>query len=128
MDNYKNRERSARQLRFGENLRKAISLVLQNYSFHDPIIDDSTLIITEVRVSPDLSNASVYIIIMGHSGNNQELVSTINDKFRKLVGPLTRELKLRRAPKIKFIYDDSIERQSQIDKLIEKAKNNNFSS
>ena len=65
---------------------------------------------------------------MGHSGNNQELVSTINDKFRKLVGPLTRELKLRRAPKIKFIYDDSIERQSQIDKLIEKAKNNNFSS
>ncbi len=128
MDNYKNRERSARQLRFGENLRKAISLVLQNYSFHDPIIDDSTLIITEVRVSPDLSNASVYIIIMGNSGNNQELVSTINDKFRKLVGPLTRELKLRRAPKIKFIYDDSIERQSQIDKLIEKAKNNNFSS
>ena len=128
MDNYKNRERSARQLRFGENLRKAISLVLQNYSFHDPIIDDSTLIITEVRVSPDLSNASVYIKIMGNSGNNQELVSTINDKFRKLVGPLTRELKLRRAPKIKFIYDDSIERQSQIDKLIEKAKNNNFSS
>ena len=128
MDDYKNKGRSARQLRFGENLRKAISLILQNYSFHDAVIDDATLIITEVRVSPDLSNASIYIVIMGHSGNNERLVSTINDKFRKLVGPLTRELKLRRAPKIKFIYDDSIERQSQIDKLIEKAKNNNFSS
>ena len=127
MEDYKNKGRSARQLRFGENLRKAISLVLQNYSFHDPIIDDSTIILTEVRVSPDLSNASAYIVIMGNLENNEELLNTINDKFRKLVGPLTRELKLRRAPKIKFIYDDSFERQSQIDKLIEQAKNN-FSS
>jgi len=127
MEDYKYKGRSARQLRFGENLRKAISLVLQNYSFHDPIIDDSTIILTEVRVSPDLSNASAYIVIMGNLENNEELLNTINDKFRKLVGPLTRELKLRRAPKIKFIYDDSFERQSQIDKLIEQAKNN-FSS
>ena len=52
---------SSRQLKVGENLRKAISLMIQNHSFHNPIIDRASILITEVKISPDLSNASVYI-------------------------------------------------------------------
>ena len=122
MEYNKNIGRTSRQLKFGENLRKSISLILQNHVFHDSVLDDVTIIVTEVRVSPDLSNASVYILTLGENINNSDIIDCINLRFRKLVGPLTREFKLRRAPKFKFIYDNSYERQAYIDNLINKAK------
>lgn len=122
MEYNKNIGRTSRQLKFGENLRKSISLILQNHVFHDSVLDDVTIIVTEVRVSPDLSNASVYILTLGENINNSDIIDCINLRFRKLVGPLTRELKLRRAPKFNFIYDNSYERQAYIDNLINKAK------
>ena len=115
---------TSRQLKVGENLRKAISLMIQNHSFHDPIIDRTSILITEVKVSPDLSNASVYISTLGGLHNTPELISSLNKSCKPLIGPLTRELKLRRAPRLNFILDDSFERQVYIDNLINEAKNN----
>ncbi|MDG2267717.1 MAG: 30S ribosome-binding factor RbfA [Alphaproteobacteria bacterium] len=113
---------SARQLKVGENLRKAISFMMQNHSFHNSIIDKTSILVTEVRVSPDLSNASVYISTLGGINNSAELVSALNNSCRPLIGPLTRELKLRRAPRLNFMLDDSFARQSYIDNLINSAK------
>ena len=124
MDHGKHIGRSSRQLKFGENLRKAISFVIQSHVFHEPILDEETIIVTEVRVSPDLSNASVYILALGNNQDHSKIIECINLKFRKLIGPLTRELKLRRAPKFKFIYDDTFEKQAYIDSLINNAKDN----
>lgn len=113
---------SDRQLKVGENLRKAISFMMQNHSFHNPIIDKASILITEVRISPNLSNASVYISTLGGINNSESLTSALNNAWRPLVGPLTRELKLRRAPKLNFMLDDSFERQAFIDNLINSAK------
>ena len=113
---------SSRQLKVGENLRKAISFMMLNHSFHNPIIDKISILVTEVRVSPDLSNASVYISTLGGINDSVELVSALNNSCRPLIGPLTRELKLRRAPKLNFMLDDSFERQTYIDDLINSAK------
>jgi ribosome-binding factor A len=115
---------SSRQLKVGENLRKAISYVMQNHSFHNPVIDNVSILITEVRVSPDLSNASVYVSTLGGINDSEELVKALNHSFRPLIGPLTRELKLRRAPRLNFLIDDSFERQAYIDDLINRAKKN----
>ena len=116
------KEPSSRQLKVGENLRKAISFLLQNHSFHNPIIDKASILVTEVQISPDLSNASVYISTLGGLNNSKELTNALNNSCRPLIGPLTRELKLRRAPKLIFILDDSFERQVYIDNLIQNAK------
>ena len=113
---------SDRQLKVGENLRKAISFMMQNHSFHNPIIDKASILITEVRISPNLSNASVYISTLGGINNSESLTSALNNAWRPLVGPLTRELKLRRAPRLNFMLDDSFERQTLIDNLINSAK------
>ena len=113
---------SDRQLKVGENLRKAISFMMQNHSFHNPIIDKASILITEVRISPNLSNASVYISTLGGINNSESLTSALNNAWRPLVGPLTRELKLRRAPRLNFMLDDSFERQTFIDNLINSAK------
>ena len=114
---------SSRQLKVGENLRKAIYFMLQSHSFHNPIIDRASILITEVKISPDLSNASVYISTLGGINNSPELISALNNSCKPLIGPLTRELKLRRAPKLNFMLDDSFERQVYIDNLINDAKN-----
>ena len=119
----KNMGPSGRQLKVGENLRKAISYMLQNHSFHNPIIDKVSILITEVKISPDLSNASVYISTLGGLNNSEELILALNNACRPLIGPLTRELKLRRAPRLTFKLDDSFERQVYIDNLINDAKN-----
>ena len=113
---------SDRQLKVGENLRKAISFMMQNHSFHNPIIDRASILVTEVRISPNLSNASVYISTLGNTNNSESLTSALNNAWRPLVGPLTRELKLRRAPRLNFMLDDSFERQTFIDNLINSAK------
>ena len=119
----KNMGPSGRQLKVGENLRKAISYMLQNHSFHNPIIDKVSILITEVKISPDLSNASVYISTLGGLNNSEELILALNNSCRPLIGPLTRKLKLRRAPRLTFKLDDSFERQVYIDNLINDAKN-----
>ena len=52
---------SNRLLRIGENLRKAISYKFQVYNFQEEILNNSTILVTEVRVSKDLANAKVYV-------------------------------------------------------------------
>lgn len=115
---------TSRQLKVGENLRKAISSIMQNHTFHNSLIDKASILITEVKVSPDLSNASVFISTLGGLNNSPDLITALNNSYKPLIGPLTRELKLRRAPKLNFILDDSFERQVYIDNLIKDAKNN----
>lgn len=121
----KNKSPSSRQLKVGENLRKVISHMMQNHSFHNPLIDNTSILVSEVRVSPDLSNASVYISTLGGLNNSIELVEALNHSCRPLIGPLARELKLRRVPRLNFILDDSFERQTYIDNLINRAKQDN---
>ena len=63
---YKNNStKSQRQLRVGEELRHLISNALLRESFYDQIIENNTITVTEVNVSPDLKNAKVYIMPLG---------------------------------------------------------------
>ena len=115
---------SNRLLRIGENLRKAISYKFQVYNFQEEILNNSTILVTEVRVSKDLANAKVYVTTLGGKDNSEILIEALNIEFKKLIGPLTRGMKLRKTPKLRFILDDSYERQTHIDTLIKNAKLN----
>ena len=115
---------SNRLLRIGENLRKAISYKFQVYNFQEEILNNSTILVTEVRVSKDLANAKVYVTTLGGKDNSEILIEALNIEFKKLIGPLTRGMKLRKTPKLRFILDDSYERQPHIDTLIKTAKLN----
>ena len=111
-----------RQLRISETLRKVISYKLQQYNFKEVILSNSTILVTEVRVSNDLSNARVYVTTLGGKDNSDSLIESLNNEFRKLIGPITRDMKLRKTPKLLFLLDDSYERQTYIDNLIKNAK------
>ena len=72
-----NSTKSQRQLRVGEELRHLISNALLRESFYDQVIENNTITITEVNVSPDLKNAKVYIMPLGGE-NKLEVLSLIH--------------------------------------------------
>ena len=111
-----------RQLRISETLRKVISYKLQQYNFKEVILNNCTILVTEVRVSNDLTNARVYVTTLGGQDNSESLIEALNNEFRKLIGPITRGMKLKKTPKLRFLLDDSYERQTYIDNLIKNAK------
>ena len=115
---------SNRLLRVGENLRKAISYKLQQYNFKEKILNEVSVLVTEVRVSRDLSNAKVYVTTLGGKNNSEDLIDSLNIEFKIVIGPITREMKLKKTPKLRFIIDNSYEKQIYIDNLIRKAKLN----
>ncbi|MEC7650537.1 MAG: ribosome-binding factor A, partial [Pseudomonadota bacterium] len=63
---------SQRQLRVGEMLRHALSEILRRDNFFDPDLDGVSVTISELSVSPDLSNARVYVMPLG--GENSDTV------------------------------------------------------
>ena len=73
-----NSTKSQRQLRVGEELRHLISNALLRETFYDQIIENNTITITEVNVSPDLKNAKVYIMPLGGE-NKFEVLDSLNN-------------------------------------------------
>lgn len=56
---------SKRQLRVGEEIRHALAAILTRGEFRDPDLQDVSITVTEVRVSPDLRNATAYVMPLG---------------------------------------------------------------
>ena len=104
---------SQRQLRVGEMLRHALSEILRRDNFFDPDLDGVSVTISELSVSPDLSNARVYVMPLG--GENSD---TVLPALNRLAPVLQRDVAprahLRRVPRLKFILDDSFENAARL--------------
>ena len=104
---------SQRQLRIGEMLRHALSEILSRDNFFDPDLDGVSITISEISVSPDLSNARVYTMPLG--GEHSD---TVLPALNRLAPVLQREIAgrvhLRRVPRLKFLLDDSFENAARL--------------
>lgn len=110
-----------RQLRVGEELRHALSRILVRADFRDPLLANANLTVTEVRVSPDLKNATAFVIPLGGEGL-QEIVEALNKARSFLRAQLGREVSLRFTPRITFKGDQSFDEASHIDKLLKRPR------
>ena len=113
----KNGERSQRQLRVGEEIRHLLSTILLRGSFHEPELEDVPVTISEVSVSPDFSNASVYIVPLG--GGNADVIEALGRITANLQHQLSQQLTIRRTPRLKFHIDTSFDNASRINSLID---------
>ncbi|MBA3814239.1 MAG: 30S ribosome-binding factor RbfA [Alphaproteobacteria bacterium] len=110
-----------RQLRVGEEVRHILA---QSFSFRhsgDPLLDRSTITVTQVRISPDLQNATVYIVPLGGE-HLKEILSVLKERswfFRKEVA---RQLKTRVVPRLSFQADLSFDEAQRIDLLLKSEK------
>jgi ribosome-binding factor A len=109
---------SQRQLRVGEQVRHALTEVIQRGELRDPILETVVLSVNEVRMSSDLRIATVYVTALGR--DDMELIVkalAANAKFiRGRVGPALRQMKF--MPQFRFRADTSFDNFSKIDQLL----------
>lgn len=115
-------EPSQRQLRVGEQLRHIIAETLLRGHFHDPaLLDAGKVTVTEVKVAPDLKNATVFVLSLG--GEDMEhILPALNDAANYFQGEINRKTELKFTPKLKFKIDDSFEKVQRLDSILNNLK------
>ena len=115
---------SQRQLRVGEEIRHALSQTLRRGGLRDPALYDADLTISEVRISPDLKNATAFVIPFGETAQVQtaEIVAALNRAAGFLRGEVARTVRLKYAPSIRFVADGSFEEATKIESLLARER------
>ena len=111
------KSRSQRQLRVGEVIRHVLAQTLERGEAHDPGLDGVSITVTEVRISPDLRNATAFVMPLGgaDAGPVLESLTRAAPFFRRRIAG---EVDLRRLPALSFVLDDSFDNASHIDTLL----------
>jgi ribosome-binding factor A len=108
---------SQRQLRVGETVRHAIADILAHGDVHDPELEGHIITVPEVRMSPDLKLATVYVMPLG--GRDTEVViAALNRNKKFLRGEVAHRVNLKFAPEIRFRIDDRFDEAERIEKLL----------
>ena len=108
---------SQRQLRVGELIRHELADMLSRGDIHDPVIEGHMITVPEVRVSPDLRLATIYVMPLG--GRDIEAVIEALDRNKRYVrGVIARRVNLKFAPEIRFHVDERFDEAERIEKLL----------
>jgi ribosome-binding factor A len=108
---------SQRQLRVGELIRHELADMLSRGDIHDPVIEGHLITVPEVRISPDLRLATIYVMPLG--GRDIEKVIEALDRNKRFVrGEIARRVNLKFAPEIRFRADERFDEAERIEKLL----------
>ena len=108
---------SQRQLRVGELVRHAIAEMLARGDVHDPIIEAHLITVPEVRMSPDLRLATIYVMPMGGRDAN-EVVAAFDKHKKYLRAEIAHRINLKFAPDIRFRVDERFDEAERIERLL----------
>ena len=112
---------SQRQLRVGELIRHCLAEMLARGDIHDDVLAAHVITIPEVRLSPDLKLATVYVMPLG--GEDAAPVIEALDRHRRYMrGIIASTVNLKFAPDLRFRFDDTFDEARRIDQLLDSAK------
>ena len=113
--------RSVRLLKVGEQVRHVMSELLARQVVHDEVLTARTVSVTEVRMSPDLRHATVFVKPL--LGEDEEVVlKALRTNIAFFQRELAGRLKLRYAAKLKFLGDESFDEAARIERLLRNPK------
>ena len=113
--------RSVRLLRVGESVRHALADILARGDVHDETLDKHVVSVTEVRMSPDLRHATVFVKpLLG--ANEVAVIKALRTNTAYLQSEVARRVNNKYAAKLKFLADDSFDEGSHIDALLRAPK------
>jgi ribosome-binding factor A len=115
-------EYSQRQLRVGEMVKQNLGEIFIRNEAKIPLINTKVITVTEVRMTPDLKTARVYVIPLGGVGLS-ETVSVLTEYSHLVRKALSKKLDIKFLPKLAFVEDNSFEYAEKIERLIKKNKN-----
>lgn len=113
--------RSVRVLRVGEQVRHALSDVLMRGDVHDDVLASHSVSVTEVRMSPDLRHATVFVKPLG-GADEAEVLAALKRNVRFLKGEVAHRVNTKYAADLKFLPDESFDEASHIDTLLRSPK------
>jgi len=108
---------SQRQLRVGEELRHVLSKILREGECRDPALVNTSIIVTQVRMSPDLRNATAFVMPLA-GANAVEIMAGLKRSAAFLKGLVAREVPLRNTPNVAFALDESFDQADRISELL----------
>ncbi|MCK1388548.1 30S ribosome-binding factor RbfA [Bradyrhizobium sp. 21] len=108
---------SQRQLRVGEQVRHAMAEILAQGHVHDDDLEGHIITVPEVRMSPDLKLATVYVMPLG--GRDTGIVIAALERNKKFLrGEVARRVNLKFAPDLRFRVDERFDEAERIEKLL----------
>ena len=108
---------SQRALRVGELIRHALSDMLIRGDVHDPVLEGHLITVPEVRMSPDLRLATIYVMPLG-GRDIEEVLAALERNKRFLRGEIAHHVNLKFAPEIRFRVDERFDEAERIEKLL----------
>ena len=115
---------SQRQLRVGELVKQNLGELLIRNEAKIPNLNSKFITVTEVRMTPDLKTARVYVIPLGGI-DTREIVKILTEYSHLVRKALSKRLHIKFLPKLTFVEDNSFEYAEKIEKIIRKNKNDN---
>ena len=113
--------RSVRLLRVGESVRHALADILARGDVHDDVLAKHVVSVTEVRMSPDLRHATVFVKpLLGQ--NEDAVIKALRTNTAYLQSEVARRVNNKYAAKLKFLADESFDEGSHIDSLLRAPK------
>jgi ribosome-binding factor A len=108
---------SQRALRVGELIRHAMSDMLTRGDVHDPVLEGHLVTVPEVRMSPDLRMATIYVMPLG-GRDIKDVIEALDRNKRYLRGEIAHRVNLKFAPEIRFRADERFDEAERIEKLL----------
>lgn len=113
--------RSVRLLKVGEQVRHVLSDILQRGDVHDDVLAKHLVSITEVRMSPDLRHATVFVKpLLGK--DEDAVIKALRTNTAYLQREVASRVQMKYAARLKFLADESFDEGSHIDKLLRDPK------
>jgi len=112
---------SQRQLRVGELIRHALADMLARGDIYDEVLASHVVTIPEVRLSPDLRLATIYVMPLG--GKALQPVLAALERHKKYIrGEIAEAVNLKFAPDIRFLADETFDEAARIERLLASSK------
>ena len=112
---------SQRQLRAGELVRHALVEIFREEEISDPALAGVSVTVTEVRLSPDLRHATIFVEPLG-GAHFSEVVDALNRHSKFVRGRLGKLIDMRFTPDLKFLHDESFNEAARMSRLFDDPK------
>ncbi len=110
-----------RRTRVGEELRHAFAEIFVRGDLHDPVLRDASITVTEVEVSPDLRNATAYVLPFGDI-NPQEMLEGLARATPYLRHEASQRVRLKYTPNLIFALDETLDEAGRIEALLKRPE------
>jgi len=108
-----------RNLRVGEEIRHALAEIFLRGECHSPNLASASITVSEVRVAPDLKNATAYVMPLA-GRNREELMEALKVAVPELRHLVSKRVKLRYTPRLQFALDVSYDEAQRINDILQK--------